>query len=66
MISYSQQSDRAAMLSRELRSSLRETGLSIWFDVDMNDESEAAMKEAVEHARVVTGDGPRDEFAYAP
>ena len=37
MISYSQQSDRAAMLSRELRSSLRETGLSVWFDVDMND-----------------------------
>ena len=40
----------------------------MWFDIDMEDKSEAAMKEAVEQSRVVvavvTGDGPEDEYAY--
>ena len=68
MISYTQRSDRASMLARELRTSLRRLGFTVWFDVDMKDKSEAAMQEAVENSMVVlaviTGDGPNDDNAY--
>ena len=43
-------------------------GFTVWLDIDMRDKSEAAMKEAVEHSRVlvavVTGEGPNDGNAY--
>ena len=68
MISYTQRSDRAQVLAHELRTSLQAMGFTVWLDIDMEDKSEAAMKEAVEHSRVlvavVTGQGPNDENAY--
>ena len=68
MISYTQRSDRAQVLAHGLRTSLQAMGFTVWLDIDMEDKSEAAMKEAVEHSRVlvavVTGQGPNDENAY--
>ena len=68
MISYTQRSDRATVLARELRTSLQTRGCSTWLDVDMQDKSEAAMQEAVQNSScvlaVITGDGPDDPNAY--
>ena len=45
MISYTQKSDRAKILAEKAKSSLEAKGKTVWFDIDMNDKSEAAMKE---------------------
>jgi len=70
MISYTQRSDRAIALATKLEKDLAHRGYSVWLDVNMNDKSEAAMKEAVEHSMVVlaliTGGAPNldDDNAY--
>ena len=70
MISYTQRSDRAIVLATKLEKDLAHRGYSVWLDVNMNDKSEAAMKEAVEHSMVVlaliTGGAPNldDDNAY--
>ena len=54
MISYTQQNGHAKALALKLYSSLHhEQKKSVWFDVQMEDKSEAAMKEAVEHSSTV-------------
>ena len=70
MISYTQRSDRAIALATSLEKDLVHRGYSVWLDVNMNDKSEAAMKEAVENSMVVlaliTGGTPNldDDNAY--
>lgn len=53
MISYTQRNDRAVALVTKLEKELVHRGYTAWLDVEMNNKSEAAMKEAVEHSMVV-------------
>ena len=62
MISYTQRSDRAIALATKLEKDLAHRGYSVWLDVNMNDKSEAAMKEAVEHS--MGAPNPDDDNAY--
>jgi len=53
MISYTQKNHTAAKLATSLYHKLREMGLNVWLDVEVDDKSEAAMQKAVEGAKFV-------------
>ena len=53
MISYTTKTDRSSLMARELRTGLKDAGFTVWLDIDMDDKSEAAMKEAVGNSMVV-------------
>eukprot|EP00854_Cymbomonas_tetramitiformis_P027913 gene27913-34491_t len=72
MVSYSQRDGKAESVATDLFHSLKDKGYRCWLDVKMFHRGEAAMKEAVEHSKVIIavvtdgGNSPDDAYFKRP